>query len=85
MLILRRELPRSIAATVDEVVELLTELGRLTGFQGEADRMARQRQRQIERSNISEIIGTGLHEYLEAFIAENRQLSEAITKQFRFD
>ena len=85
MLILRRELPRSIAATVEEVVELLSELGRLTGFQGEADRMARLRQRQIDATNIGEIIGNGLHEYLQAFIEENRLLSQAITKQFRFD
>lgn len=85
MLILRRELPRSIAATVEEVVELLSELGRLTGFQGEADRMARLRQRKIDATNIGEIIGNGLHEYLQAFIEENRLLSQAITKQFRFD
>ena len=47
--------------------------------------MARLRQRQIDATNIGEIIGNGLHEYLQAFIEENRLLSQAITKQFRFD
>ncbi|MGP1281613.1 MAG: alpha-E domain-containing protein [Parasphingopyxis sp.] len=85
MLVLRRELPRSIAATVDETVSLLTDLGRLTGYQGEADRMARLRQQRINATHIREIITGGLHEYLQAFIEENRLLSQAITKQFRFD
>ena len=85
MLVLRRELPRSIAATVDETASLLGALGRLTGFQGEADRMARARQQRIGAIGIREIIGGGLHEYLQNFIAENRLLSQAITQQFRFD
>ncbi|QLC26187.1 alpha-E domain-containing protein [Parasphingopyxis algicola] len=85
MLILRRELPRSIAATVDETAALLTELGRLTGYQGEADRMARLRQQRINATGIREIITGGLHEYLQAFIEENRLLSQAISRQFRFD
>jgi uncharacterized alpha-E superfamily protein len=85
MLVLRRELPRSIAATVDETVSLLTDLGRLTGYQGEADRMARLRQQRINATDIREIITGGLHEYLQAFIEENRLLSQAISKQFRFD
>jgi uncharacterized alpha-E superfamily protein len=85
MLILRRELPRSIAATVDEVASLLSELGKLTGYQGEADRLARLRQQRINATGIREIITGGLHQYLQAFIEENRLLSQAITRQFRFD
>jgi uncharacterized alpha-E superfamily protein len=85
MLVLRRELPRSLAATVDEVVRLLDSLGKATGFQGEADRMARLRQQRIGKTHIREIISGGLHEYLQAFITENRLLSQAITRQFRFD
>ena len=85
MLILRRELPRSIAATVHEVASLLSELGKLTGYQGEADRLARLRQQRINATGIREIITGGLHQYLQSFIEENRLLSQAITRQFRFD
>lgn len=85
MLTLRRELPRSLAFSVDEVVRLLDALGKHTGFQGEADRMARLRQQRLARTRVGEIIRGGLHEYLQAFIAENRLLSEAISRQFKFD
>lgn len=85
MLILRRELPRSIAATVEAVAALLSELGKFTGYQGEADRLARMRLQRINAISIREIIAGGLHQYLQAFIEENRLLSQAITRQFRFD
>ncbi|MGJ8536724.1 MAG: alpha-E domain-containing protein [Parasphingopyxis sp.] len=85
MLILRRELPRSIAATVHEVASLLLELGKFTGYQGEADRLARLRQQRIRATEIRQIITGGLHQYLQSFIEENRLLSQAITRQFRFD
>ena len=85
MLTLRRELPRSLAFSVDEVVRLLNSLGRRTNFQGEADRMARLRQQRLEKTKVDDIIRGGLHEYLQAFITENRLLNQAITKQFRFD
>ena len=41
LLIARFELPRSLAGCAEEVVEVLTLLGKRTGLQGEADRMAR--------------------------------------------
>ncbi len=85
MLTLRRELPRSLAAAVDEVVALLDALIKRTGFQGEADRMARLRQKRLVKTKAADIIRGGLHEYLQAFISENRLLNQAITRQFRFD
>ena len=85
MLALRRELPRSLAATVDEVVVILDALCKDTGFQGEADRVSRLRQKRISRTKIDEIVRSGLHEYLQAFITENQILSGAITNQFRFN
>lgn len=84
LLILRRELPRSLGASADEVVNYLGLLGKRTGLQGEADRLARQRQNAIGRSSINAIIAGGLHEYLTGFIVENSVINEAIGKQFRF-
>ncbi|NNC72057.1 MAG: alpha-E domain-containing protein [Sphingomonadaceae bacterium] len=85
MLTLRPELPRSLAACVSEVVTILDALGRQTGRQGEADRMARLRQKRTAETKVDQIIRGGLHEYLKAFITENRLLSGAISSQFRFD
>ncbi|MEH3105888.1 MAG: alpha-E domain-containing protein [Sphingomonas fennica] len=84
LLILRRELPRSVAASVDEVVTHLSAIGQRTGFAGEADRLARSRQVAMERTTIDTIFGGGLHEYLSGFIIENARLDRAIATQFRF-
>jgi uncharacterized alpha-E superfamily protein len=84
LLILRPELPRSLTASVGEVVTHLGFIGKRTGLQGEADRLARQRQVGLERTSIDSIFGRGLHEYLSAFIVENARLHRAIGNQFRF-
>lgn len=84
LLVLRPEMPRSIAASSDEVVHLLNSIARRTGRQGEADRMARVRQLMLGRSTVNGIIGSGLHEFLRGFIAENARLDQAISQQFRF-
>ena len=84
LLVLRAEMPRSIAASCDEVVFLLNSIGRRLERQGAADRMARVRQLMIGRSSVNGIVGGGLHEFLHGFIAENARLDRAIGQQFRF-
>ena len=84
LLILRRELPRSIAASAEEVVQHLNALGKQTGFQGEADRLARLRHALLGDTDIADIVAQGLHEYLEASIEDNAALDRAIARQFRF-
>jgi uncharacterized alpha-E superfamily protein len=84
LLISRFELPRSLAACVEEVVSLLNALAKRTGLQGEADRMARARMARMQKTRTPEVIVSGLHEYLEAFIQENALLDGAIARQFRF-
>ncbi|WP_197054262.1 alpha-E domain-containing protein [Sphingomonas sp. 37zxx] len=84
LLLTRPELPRSLAACVEETVEVLSLLGKRTGLQGEADRMARNRMARMSRTRTHEVILRGLHEYLDDFIAENAALDAAIARQFRF-
>jgi uncharacterized alpha-E superfamily protein len=84
MLILRPEVPRSLAGATDEIVSRLADIGKRLGRQGEADRMARRRQMTLSRTSIDSVFGQGLHEYLEGFIVENAQLDRAIAAQFRF-
>jgi uncharacterized alpha-E superfamily protein len=84
LLLSRPELPRSLAACFEEVVDLLSQLAKRTGLQGEADRMARARMARMQKTRTAEVIVSGLHEYLEAFIAENEMLNDAIARQFRF-
>lgn len=84
MLILRPELPRSLAGSSEQVVDHLAFIGKRLGRQGEADRLARRRQAVLSHTSIDSIFGQGLHEYLAAFIVENGQLDRAIAAQFRF-
>ncbi len=84
LLILRREMPRSLAASAEEVVQHLNALGKQTGLQGEADRLARFRHARLGDTHVDAIVDGGLHEYLEDFIAENAALDRAIARQFRF-
>lgn len=85
LLTARPELPRSLAACVEEAVEVLSALGKRTGRQGEADRMARTRHARMARTRSQDVIVAGLHEYLTAFIQENALLDAAIARQFRFN
>jgi uncharacterized alpha-E superfamily protein len=84
LLILRRELPRSLSACAEEVVQHLSGIGKETGIQGEADRLARTRHATLGEAKVDAIIADGLHEYLEDFLADNAALDRAIAKQFRF-
>ena len=84
LLIARAEMPRSLAASVEESVDLLGQLAKRSGSHGEADRMARMRAARITKTRSSEVIASGLHQYLQAFIAENAQFHGAIGRQFRF-
>jgi uncharacterized alpha-E superfamily protein len=84
LLVLRPEMPRSIAASCEEIVSALSALGRRLGRQGEADRMARMRAAMIGRSTVGGIIQGGLHEFLRGFIGENGRLDGAVSQQFRF-
>jgi uncharacterized alpha-E superfamily protein len=84
LLVTRKEMPRSLGASVEEVVDILGHLAKQTGSHGEADRMARMRAARAGRTRSTEIIASGLHQYLQSFIDENAQLHGAIGRQFRF-
>jgi uncharacterized alpha-E superfamily protein len=84
LLIFRRELPRSLSSAAAETVALLSDIGERTGRQGQADRLARERERKILETNIRAVFQGGLHQYLQRFIRENAAVDRAIAAQFRF-
>jgi uncharacterized alpha-E superfamily protein len=83
-LIFRNEMPRSLAASAQETVTLLSALADRTGRQGPADRLARQRLDRIEDLDIATVVKAGLHEWLHAYLRDNAALDRAIAGQFRF-
>ncbi len=83
-LIFRDEMPRSLAASADETVSLLSAFAGRSGRQGPADRLARQRLARIQDLDIVTVFQSGLHEWLNRYIGENAALDRAIAQQFRF-
>ncbi len=85
LLIFRKEMPRSLAATAEGTVGALASLGARSGRQGPADRLARKRLARIEDLDIETVFQSGLHEWLQQQIGDNARLDQAISEQFRFD
>src|SRR6476619_517663 len=68
LLILRDELPRSLASCYENLVQSLDRIARAYGRQGPAQRQARATRAQLENSRMEEIFQQGLHEFIEDFI-----------------
>lgn len=83
-LIFRAEMPRSLAASAEETVDLLSAFAERSGRQGPADRLARKRLDRIQGLGISTVVQNGLHEWLHAYIRDNAGIDQAIARQFRF-
>lgn len=83
-LIFRDEMPRSLAASAEETVDLLGGFAGRTGRQGPADRLARQRLARMKSLEIASVFQDGLHEWLQRYVTENAALDHAIAQQFRF-
>ena len=83
-LIFRREMPRSLAASAEETVDLLSAFAGRSGRQGKADRLARQRLAKMQDLDISTVFQGGLHEWLHGYIRDNAGLDKAIAQQFLF-
>ena len=83
-LIFRSEMPRSLAASAEETVTLLSSFAGRSGRQGRADRLARQRLARMQDLDIDTVFQGGLHEWLHGYIRQNAALDEAIAQHFRF-
>src|SRR6516164_11763979 len=79
LLILKDELPRSLASCYQNLVLYLDHIARAYGRQGPAQRQARAIRARLENSRMDEIFQTGLHEFISDFIAQNNKLGAAIT------
>jgi uncharacterized alpha-E superfamily protein len=82
LLILRREMPRSLAACYAALSRHLDDLAYRYGISGDAQRQARAIHARITNRSIDDIFQQGLHEFLQDFIAENNRLGFAISNQY---
>lgn len=84
LLILNRQMPRSLAACYDEILRHLDLLASVTGKRGPAHRLAAAGHSRLAGATIDAIFADGLHEFLTRFIADNHRLGDAIAEQYLF-
>jgi uncharacterized alpha-E superfamily protein len=82
LLILKDEMPRSLASCYGNLVQNLDYIARAYGRQGPAQRQAWAMRTQLQSSRMDEIFQQGLHEFIGDFISANNRLGSAITEQY---
>jgi uncharacterized alpha-E superfamily protein len=84
LLILKREMPRSLISCYDALAENLDRLAKSHGRQGEAQRQARATYHKLEALTMESVFQGGLHEFVQDFIAANNRLGSTIAEQYLF-
>jgi uncharacterized alpha-E superfamily protein len=82
LLMLRDEMPRSLASCYENLVQNLDRIATAYGRQGPAQRQARTVRARLENSKIDQIFQTGLHEFIDAFVEDNNRLGTAVSQQY---
>ena len=82
LLILNRQMPRSLASCYENMSRYLDDLAQFYGRQGNSQRLARGLLTKLENASMEEIFQAGLHEFIGRFIAENSGLGAAINEQY---
>ncbi len=82
LLILRKEMPRSITNCYENVSVFLDRLSRDYGRQGPSQRMVREIFAKLQNTDIEIIFQDGLHEFVEDIIAQNNRMGATITEQY---
>jgi uncharacterized alpha-E superfamily protein len=82
LLMLRDEMPRSLASCYENLVQNLDRIATAYGRQGPAQRQARTVRARLENSKIEQIFQNGLHEFIDAFVEDNNRLGTAVSQQY---
>ena len=82
LLILNDQMPRSLASCYENLARNLDQIARAYGRQGPAQRQARAIRARLENSRMDEIFQSGLHEFINEFVADNNRLGATIARQY---
>jgi uncharacterized alpha-E superfamily protein len=82
LLILNRQMPRSLASCYENLSRYLDDLAQFYGRQGTSQRLARSMVTKFSNASMEEIFQSGLHEFINRFIADNNRLGGAINEQY---
>jgi uncharacterized alpha-E superfamily protein len=82
LLILKEEMPRSLASCYENIVAHLDKISQAYGRQGPAQKQARALRTRLKNLRVEDIFQDGLHEFIQSFIAENNRIGGAIQQQY---
>ncbi len=82
LLILNRQMPRSLASCQAEIVSGLDLLADAYGRRGRSQRLASSMLQKLNDSTIDGIFQSGLHEFISDFLVENGLLGAAVSEQY---
>lgn len=82
LLILNRQMPRSLASCYENISRYLDDLAQFYGRQGAAQRLARAMTSKLGNGNMENIFQSGLHEFITQFLADNNRVGNAIAEQY---
>jgi uncharacterized alpha-E superfamily protein len=85
LMMLRRDVPRSVHHCLWMVDLAMRELADIYGTRGEADRLAGELHARLRYARIEQIFDTGLHEFLGDLRTDVAALSDEIGRQFLLD
>lgn len=83
LLMLRPDMPRSLLASMDEVLTNLDRIGART-LSSPSRRLAGRIQSELQYGEIHDILETGLHNYLTRFLERIHELGQVITDEFLY-
>ncbi len=83
-LILRPEMPRSLAYCYDWIEDSFADLVQRYGEETESYRLVRALSEELKSAKIADIFTFGLHEFLSAFLARNNGVYAQIAKDYHF-
>lgn len=82
LLVLRREMPRSLVSCYENLARYLDMIGQDYGQQGASQRLARSTYTNLLNSRRDNIFQRGLHEFVTDFLARNNRLGGVIAEQY---
>ncbi len=82
LLILKKEMPRSLIACYGNIVHFLDAIGDAYGRAGASQRQAHEVMARLANATTDEIFKTGLHEFITAFVEDNDRLGQTINGQY---
>jgi uncharacterized alpha-E superfamily protein len=82
LLILKKEMPRSLIACYDNIVHFLDAIGTAYGSAGASQKQAHEVMARLSNATTKEIFKIGLHEFITSFVEDNDRLGRTINEQY---